>query len=655
MKQILRASSIQGRLGAIVFSILLLLIISVGLTFWGLENQDQDAHLINLAGRQRMLAQQMSGLMVGTDLAAETDDAQALSQAVQTYDDTLSVLQFGGTITDYSGQVLQLEPPNDLVVQAELNALSEDWAEFKIFVDAVLQNGKTAPNSVDAVKIQQSSQMLTDQADRVVTAYESLSSRKLSRLITIQITFLATGLVLLAIGWWLSYRTIVLPLRKLEQSAAKIGSGDLITEVEIAGPDETRVLAAAMEDMRSQLVLSRQELENWANQLENRVKQRTRELEALSVVGLEISSHLDLREVLQSVTEKAQLLLGSEVASLCLLDYQGTVLQLQSVKGPKESILRRASPVTGTGAELVLNKNHAQACTPENCTNFCAILHPAYRASHIAASLQSNGRVIGALCVGSSHPDAFSQESGTILTQLANAAAGALENSRLYEQAEHAAMLEERQRIASDMHDGLLQTLSFLQWMVRIAREQLANYDVDQAVSTLGQIERANSQADGEIRQAVVSLQEELPQHSTLQKQLEDLARLTADSKVPIMFNDCVLLPLVLNHQMSEQVLRVVREAVMNAQRYSRAEEIVIHLEHLNGNLSIEVEDDGVGFSPFVDPGDGRPHFGLKIMRARAARLNGQLDISSTPGRGTRVRLTWPYPIEDHASLGSIK
>lgn len=651
--RILKLTSIQGRLGAIIFSSLLLLMIFVGLTNWGLENQDQDAHTINLAGRQRMLAQQMSSLMIRVEPGGGTYDSAALSQAADTYAHTLSVLQNGGTITDYSGQVITLSPPSDPLVEAELKALNDDWTEFKPLVESVIQNGPAPSGSVEAARIQQYTHLLTDQADRVAKSYEQYSKIKLSYLITIQFAFLGIGLVLLGIGWWMANHSIVLPLRKLEESAARIGGGDLKTEVPAVGLDETKVLAAAMDSMREQLSRSRQELENWACELEDRVKMRTRELEALSEVGLEISSHLDLKAVLQSVTEKAQSLLGSEVASLCLLDCDGAVLQLQSIKGPKDAVLQRVSPVTGSGAAAILTHKHAHACSPESCSNFCAILHPDYRISHMAAPLRSGDRVIGTICVGSTKPDAFGPEAVVILTQLGNAAANALENTRLYEQAEHAAMLEERQRLASDMHDGLLQTLSFQQWMVRLTKDQLTNNAVDQAFVTLGQIERANSQADSEIRQAIASLQEELPQHSTLQKQLEELVRSASDSKVPILFNDRVLFPLVLSHQSSDQVMRVVREAVMNAQHYSHAEEIVVHLEYDEGNLSIEIEDNGVGFSPILDPDDGRPHFGLKIMRARAARLNGHLEVQSTPGRGTLVKLTWPFPLEDHKAIGS--
>lgn len=651
--RILKLSSIQGRLGAIIVASLLLLMVFVGLTNWGLENQDQDAHIINLAGRQRMLIQQISSLMIGVNTSNDPFDPAVLGKSVDLYSQTLSVLHNGGTFTDYSGNVVTLTRPNDPVVLAELTALDNDWMEFKPLVEQVIQNGPVIAGSAEANSIQQTTHLLVDQADRVTTSYEQFSKRKISTLIALQFSFLGIGLVLLGTAWWMTYRSIVMPLRSLEQSAVRIGNGDFSTPVKTGGPDEIRVLSTAMESMRGQLAQSRHELETWTDELENRVKLRTRELEALSEVSLEISSHLDLKEVLQSVTEKAQSLLGSEIASLCLLDLDGAVLQLQSIKGPKDAILQRVSPVIGTGAASVLTKNGAHPCHSETCNSVCAILHPAYRNSHIAAPLRLGNRVIGTICVGSTKPNAFGPESEIVLTQLGNAAASALENTRLYEQAENAAMLEERQRLASDMHDGLLQTLSFQQWMVKLAKEQLAGGSIDQALETLGQIERANGQADGEIRQAIASLQEALPQHSTLQQQLEDLARSSTDNKVPIHFIDRVLFPLVLSHQASEQVLRVVREAVMNAQRYSQAEEILIHLEHHDDKLSVEVEDSGVGFSPMLEPEDNRPHFGLKIMRARAARLNGELDIHSTPGGGTLVKLTWPYSLEEPAKLGS--
>ncbi len=89
-----------------------------------------------------------------------------------------------------------------------------------------------------------------------------------------------------------------------------------------------------------------------------------------------------------------------------------------------------------------------------------------YRTSHIAAPLKIEQQVIGALCVGSKSQNEFSEEATNALTKLANVAAVALQNARLYNQAERLATSEERQRIAAEMHDGLAQTLSYTKLIV---------------------------------------------------------------------------------------------------------------------------------------------------------------------------------------------
>jgi signal transduction histidine kinase len=69
---------------------------------------------------------------------------------------------------------------------------------------------------------------------------------------------------------------------------------------------------------------------------------------------------------------------------------------------------------------------------------------------------------------------------------------------------------------------------------------------------------------------------------------------------------------------------------------------VSIRLERQDGEITLSVEDDGRGFEPDVTPSDGREHFGLSIMRARAARIGGQIEIESAPGEGTRLVLRWP-------------
>ena len=327
-----------------------------------------------------------------------------------------------------------------------------------------------------------------------------------------------------------------------------------------------------------------------------------------------------------------------DAASLCLLNPDGKILSLHAAAAPETAIQDNQSPANHLVLGQVLQQNCTHLCSQPG---FCQIVAPAFRASHLAAPLYAREQVIGALCVGSSTPNRFSPEMAIVLAQLCDAAAVALENSRLYQQAEYVATLEERQRIAAEMHDGLLQTMNFMRLMAQMLKEQLAAGEAEKVPVTLRQIERAEEQAEREIRQAIDSLQDDYPLNDTLQERLGVLAAELSLNQPPVTFENRVVRPLVLSRQESEQVLRVAREAALNAQRYSQASQIAILLEKHADEVVLAVADQGVGFAPEQTPKDGRAHFGLKIMRARSARLGGHLSIQSAPGVGTQVELRW--------------
>jgi signal transduction histidine kinase len=91
-----------------------------------------------------------------------------------------------------------------------------------------------------------------------------------------------------------------------------------------------------------------------------------------------------------------------------------------------------------------------------------------------------------------------------------------------------------------------------------------------------------------------------------------------------------------------EQVERVVREGLLNASRHAQAQHINVGLEAAEDEITVRIEDDGRGFDPDLPATQEGEHFGLSIMRARAARVGGRVEIDSAPGQGTRVIFTWP-------------
>lgn len=524
-----------------------------------------------------------------------------------------------------------------LSLEPQKQAASVGKENINLLLDP--ENSKATDRLVKDIKDQSIS--ITGQTDDVVQEVAEVSNEKLAQLRLFQIIFLGAGLALLGAGWWVTRKSIVLPLVQLEKSARRIGAGDLNAPIPIQGSEEARVLGQMMDSMRTQILASRQDLQTWASTLENQIQRRTKELEALVSVSREINSHLSISEVFKSVTGKARNLSDSEVASLCLLDRQGKVLDLHSASGSEFAILQSQTPIEGTGIGDALRQTSVRPYVFQNCGSFCRIINPKYRASHLAASLQSENKVMGVLCIGSSQPKAFRAKIESVLVTLAGVAAVAIQNSRLYQQAEQSAMLEERQRLASEIHDGLLQTLSFLGIMVRWAKEQMTQGELEKAHSTLQQIERAEEQAEHEIRMAIYGLQDTLPTHDTLQEQLAALTDGLPKSGPPVLFEAKTIFPVVLPPQECEQVLRIVREALLNAQRHSQAEVIYLFLKTVQNEMVVVVQDQGIGFDLFRDANGNQPHFGIKIMQARAARLGGELMIHSEPGTGTLVQLRW--------------
>ena len=230
----------------------------------------------------------------------------------------------------------------------------------------------------------------------------------------------------------------------------------------------------------------------------------------------------------------------------------------------------------------------------------------------------------------------------------------------------HAATLEERQRIAAEMHDGLAQVLGYLGLKSDEVTALLQAGEVRAAGSTMQQIRAAIGQASTEVRRSIASLNESPPAPQSLQNALNALVALPSVPGDPadpaVVFASAIEKPLFLLREEQEQVLRVIQEALANARKHAHATQISVELARqqlvepsVPGELVVAVTDDGCGFDPGGVAGGGDKHFGLGIMAARAERLGGALRVASRPGAGTRVELRWPggSAVDAHANGAS--
>jgi two-component system nitrate/nitrite sensor histidine kinase NarX len=259
-----------------------------------------------------------------------------------------------------------------------------------------------------------------------------------------------------------------------------------------------------------------------------------------------------------------------------------------------------------------------------------------------SAPLTSKGQALGALTLGSARRDAIPPEGSELLTAIGRQIGVAIENARLYQQAEIAAALEERQRIAADMHDGLAQTISYLGHQVDETAAHVEEGRIAEALTECERIRKALDQASTDVRYSIASLREAPQPRRSVQEALGALiASLAPEMGPEVSFEHDGEAGVYLAPVYLDQVLRVAREAVLNALRHARANSIAVRFRVDAGEALVTVEDDGVGFDPGAPLTDGRDHFGMSIMRARAARLGGRVVIDAAPGRGARIELRW--------------
>jgi len=234
--------------------------------------------------------------------------------------------------------------------------------------------------------------------------------------------------------------------------------------------------------------------------------------------------------------------------------------------------------------------------------------------------------------------DVFSDIDEEMVVALAAAAGIAIENARLHARVADLALVEDRERIARDLHDTVIQRLFAtglsLQSTIRITEKQEVATRLQQAVDDLDQTVR-------DIRSAIFELHTNaVPGRSTRQEVLEvcgDAARVLGFDPV-VRFDGPI--DTGVEERVGEHVIAVVREALSNVARHAHATSVEVRVVARDGLLSVTVEDDGRGLA---EPGPGGR--GLANMRARADELHGTLDVHPAPD-GTGTCLRWTVPIK---------
>jgi signal transduction histidine kinase len=269
----------------------------------------------------------------------------------------------------------------------------------------------------------------------------------------------------------------------------------------------------------------------------------------------------------------------------------------------------------------------------------------AYVRTWVGVPLTVQERLIGWLSLHHGEPRAYTHHHAALAQTIANQAATAIQNAQLYGQARRLAALEERQRLARELHDSVSQVLYGIGLGARTAGALL-----DRAViapelrSSLSEpLDYVLSLAEAglaEMRALIFELRPDSLEREGLVAALSrQAAALRARHRLQVHTDLCEEPPL--SFEAKEAFYRIAQEALHNVAKHAQASRVDIQLCRRQGEIVLELADDGVGFDPQAEYSG---HMGLNSMRERAAQIGGTLEVESQAGQGSVVRLRIPRP-----------
>lgn len=417
---------------------------------------------------------------------------------------------------------------------------------------------------------------------------------------------------------------------ELSAGDASVPLGDLWLD----GPDPTAAFAVRAVE----LALAA----GWTRARMNRTLER---LAALDVASRAIAGVLSLDRVLQLIVDTVRELSDASYAALGLFDERGAMERFITSGMTVADRDLVGPPPRGRGLLGALLHDSGSIRIPDVRADHRSVgfppHHPEMR-SFLGVSVQVKGVPVGNLYLTDKHgAEEFTAGDQELVEMFARHAGVAIENARLHERVQRLAIVEERERIGRDLHDGIIQRL----YAVGLSLEDVPDLMDESPPEASARVDRAIESlnfAIRDIRNFIFGLRPELLEDADLATALAGLAeefRLNTMIDIELVVAEGVAEDLASDDRL--QLLQIAREALSNIARHADASRAAMRVQaESDGSLVVEIADNGRGFDPqFVR---GPSHQGLANIRGRATALGGAVAIESGPGAGTRIIVTLP-------------
>jgi signal transduction histidine kinase len=372
------------------------------------------------------------------------------------------------------------------------------------------------------------------------------------------------------------------------------------------------------------------------------ISQRNKDLGLLNDIGEMLASSNQMDEILEKILDHVMSYLDVEAGEIFLTEEDGLSLRMAMHRG-------EAADVFGTKDQFRLGEGFVGLVAESGKPMISNALQqdPRFlRRKVINAGFQcfacipltAQGNVVGVMGIATRHMQRLNQREIGLLSAIGTWTGTAIENVRLIQQERRLAVLEERERIGMDLHDGIIQSIYAVGLALDYARMEVetnprkALVKLDQAIESLNSTIR-------DIRTYIMDLRPRQFRGENLQESLQRLINDTrANTRLEISLNGPENGGLILPTVIATAFFHICQEALANVAKHAQAQKAKVNLWTATGRVLLEISDDGVGIDlPQMRMALGH---GLANMVTRARKVGGDIEINSEPGKGTSI-LAW--------------
>jgi two-component system nitrate/nitrite sensor histidine kinase NarX len=367
-------------------------------------------------------------------------------------------------------------------------------------------------------------------------------------------------------------------------------------------------------------------------------------LRILSEITTSLSTEDNLDSLLERFLGTMVKLAGADAGAVRVLAADGEHLRLVGSIGLPPEVLERERYIPlecGVCGEAARERSVQHSQNLQVCSERTSLSYFGERCRRvIAIPLRYQGKILGVynLFMGTENP--VPEEVSLLFHSISEHLGMALENARLTRENLRITLTNERQMLANELHDSLAQTMAYMNMRLTLLRDAMERGDQDKSNKYLNDLGQALDSAYSELRELLAHFRNRMDPRGLLPALLEIVKSFYDRTGIAIDFDNRAP-DMNLTPDQEVQVFHIMQEALTNARKHSRAQNIKLTIEAEDNRYVFSVEDDGVGFSRPEKSGDGM-HLGMNIMEERARRLGGEITVTSHPGAGTRVLLTFP-------------